>query len=615
MKYSLGALWLLVATNCETAAFVVRPGSTSAKLMQLRMSSGADNALFGGQGNVEGVPDKPPKAPPVDEDNPHGGEMFRRLIEQAEERKRVGSIPPPQPQNTVPPPPGYTAPPPPAYGQPVAPAAGGMMTPEQQMAAMQQQMQAMMQQMQMMQQGVVPPPPPVQQPAVPNVAAPAAPVDPLAQAPTKFEAPKPMEGVRTEVMKFAPRAPEGRNRDAYEINNSADVYFAQLKRDSNVRNEARRAGDVESANRVFGDEGTRALAGYFSDEVIEARRERTKDMYSTSRDEMVLPLEEDGETDDEKTKKLSYSGNSYRDVFARKKAEKASAAATPPPVVDAAPPTTPVVEDSPTEEPQTVPDPETPKLKSESDAIPMSASEDDSEDIRRSLRTLQGLILKHRGGPGFGAGQLKAPEASKLETSLAEVTTLLRKEAGMSGEYSISKTQRPPTTTKTVDVTISTPLQGAIGCVEAAVKMYQMAATENEQKDLLIPLRDALLSAVSTINKAVDNAEQKSQPPQQIEAPPQTMGFPETYAVTKIEDTATAQSSQEIAVITQTQSEMDPNTRQMQQTYEALKQASGDNKFGLKELNKNEVSIEFVVAYLMEPNFVLLYLLWFEEIY
>ena len=97
------------------------------------------------------------------------------------------------------------------------------------------------------------------------------------------------------------------------------MYFAQLKRDSMVRNKARRAGDVESANSVFGDEGTRALAGYFSDEVIEARRERTKDMYSTSRDEMVLPLEEDGESEYDKKQKLSYSGNSYREALARKK--------------------------------------------------------------------------------------------------------------------------------------------------------------------------------------------------------------------------------------------------------------------------------------------------------
>ena len=112
------------------------------------------------------------------------------------------------------------------------------------------------------------------------------------------------------------------------------------------------------------------------------------------------------------------------------------------------------MEYSPAEEPQTVPDPETPKLKSKSDAIPMSASANDSEDIHRSLCTLQGLILKHRGGPGFGAGQLKAPEASKLETSLTEVTTLFGKEAGMSGKYSISKTLQPPTTTKIVDVPV-----------------------------------------------------------------------------------------------------------------------------------------------------------------
>jgi len=43
----------------------------------------------------------------------------------------------------------------------------------------------------------------------------------------------------------------GRNKDADAIANSADVYFAQLKRDSTIRTTARIAGDVETANQAM----------------------------------------------------------------------------------------------------------------------------------------------------------------------------------------------------------------------------------------------------------------------------------------------------------------------------------------------------------------------------
>ena len=46
----------------------------------------------------------------------------------------------------------------------------------------------------------------------------------------------------------------GRNQDADAIQNTADVYFAQLKRDSTVRGIARIRGDQDKANAVFQDE-------------------------------------------------------------------------------------------------------------------------------------------------------------------------------------------------------------------------------------------------------------------------------------------------------------------------------------------------------------------------
>uniref|UniRef100_A0A7S4SJS1 Uncharacterized protein n=1 Tax=Ditylum brightwellii TaxID=49249 RepID=A0A7S4SJS1_9STRA len=43
----------------------------------------------------------------------------------------------------------------------------------------------------------------------------------------------------------------GRNRDADSISNTADIYFAQLKRDSTVRTAARQAGDLDTANQAM----------------------------------------------------------------------------------------------------------------------------------------------------------------------------------------------------------------------------------------------------------------------------------------------------------------------------------------------------------------------------
>jgi hypothetical protein len=49
--------------------------------------------------------------------------------------------------------------------------------------------------------------------------------------------------------------PTGRNNDADSIANSADLYFAQLKRDSSVRTMARYGGRDDVADAVMGDDG------------------------------------------------------------------------------------------------------------------------------------------------------------------------------------------------------------------------------------------------------------------------------------------------------------------------------------------------------------------------
>ena len=66
------------------------------------------------------------------------------------------------------------------------------------------------------------------------------------------------------------------NKDTFDIQNSADLYLAQLKRDTIVRTEARVSGDITTANSPFSDDSVKQLGGYLSDELIELRREQLR---------------------------------------------------------------------------------------------------------------------------------------------------------------------------------------------------------------------------------------------------------------------------------------------------------------------------------------------------
>lgn len=128
----------------------------------------------------------------------------------------------------------------------------------------------------------------------------------------------------TEPHQYLPKRAGG-NNDAYEVNNSADVYFAQLKRDSNVRIEARKRGDMETANAPFAEKGVKALTGLISEELVNSRRERLAENggeFETSRDEMILPLHFADSNDNDVDK--TYTGNSYKEKLmqAKKNREK-----------------------------------------------------------------------------------------------------------------------------------------------------------------------------------------------------------------------------------------------------------------------------------------------------
>ncbi len=196
--------------------------------------------------------------------------------------------------------------------------------------------------------------------------------------------------------------------------------------------------------------------------------------------------------------------------------------------------------------PPTVSQPEPASVVSQ----PQSASSfpsdtEDREEVRRGLRTLMGLILKHRGGPGFGKGRLKGAEAEGFDNLLEEITELLRSEVRSGGVAPVQPVppqvppvqQTPPVSTQPQaraavqpppqQVVSSAPPQpqvpnpvvssamtytapgppdqrmtSTIACVDGAVLMYKNSPPEI-QEGLMIPLRGALMSAVNTCSQII----------------------------------------------------------------------------------------------------------------
>lgn len=311
-------------------------------------------AIFGGENSISDLPDKLPKAPEIDEDNPMGGTMFRKMMEEAEKRKREGGtsrmmerpqndvpppVPPPQPVAAAVPPPPPPQPQQPIAQAPPAPAAGGMDV----MAYYQQQIQAWQQQVTFYTQfcaanpeaaaSMSPPPPPPPPPAglgstpaavppQPQQQVAPVPVQPApvaAAAPPVPAAPQGQDPGQLDPKQFIPKG-EG-NKDTYEITNPADVYFAQLKRDSSVRLRARQQGDLETANKPFEDVGVKALNNFLSEDLIKQRRKQLMENggeFETSRDEMIIPYEEEEEDMDK-----AYTGVSYKEKLMEMKKKRA----------------------------------------------------------------------------------------------------------------------------------------------------------------------------------------------------------------------------------------------------------------------------------------------------
>jgi hypothetical protein len=318
----------LAALLSTGSAFTLQPKTSVNRVSLVRLQqsmmegpgAGDDNAaLFGAP--VPGMPTDVPKAPPIDEDNPMGGEMFRKMMEKAKEGGGRRSnmldtyqepiVPQAQPQAAA-------APPPPPQGG-MDPYAAYLA----QLQAWQQAMTAYAQfsatnpeaaaQMQM--------PAPPQPPQMTGQQTPAQPQSqPPVQTQTNPVAAEPSNSPKT-ARDYMVKG-DGRNPNAYEVNNAADVYFAQLKRDSAVRNDARKRGDIDAANKPFSEEGVKVLKDLISPELIESRRKQMEESggeFETSRDEMLIPYEEDEEEVD-----VTYTGVNYRErlMLAKQKSKR-----------------------------------------------------------------------------------------------------------------------------------------------------------------------------------------------------------------------------------------------------------------------------------------------------
>lgn len=204
-KFGYATFWALASSAGTTDAFVSRSIGRPIASNSINMVGGWDNddfldALSGGN-----------RQPPEDEDIPdQGGSRFKEMFEKAKEADRE-----PAPRPIANP-----------YLEPTQPASKP--TSQEELSV---EEQARLYREMTENGGTAPPPKGADLP------------------------PPPPRYAKTD------RAgrPRGRNRDADSIANTADLYFAQLKRDSSVRGSARLRGDNEEAEKVFADEGIKEL--------------------------------------------------------------------------------------------------------------------------------------------------------------------------------------------------------------------------------------------------------------------------------------------------------------------------------------------------------------------
>ena len=213
MKLNFAAFLALASSTTTTIDAFLSPNIVGSKIPSstVQMVGGWDNddflaALSGGNPQAGNPPPQDGDGD-KEEDGGQGGSMFKRILEQAKSRVEPGPRPVMNPFLAVP-------------NDPVSPANNPLELSVEEQARMFREMMK-------------------------NGGVPAAPME--------------LPAVRRTARTDRAGKPVGRNRDADTIANTADLYFAQLKRDSSVRGIARIQGDDELANKVFEDEGIKEL--------------------------------------------------------------------------------------------------------------------------------------------------------------------------------------------------------------------------------------------------------------------------------------------------------------------------------------------------------------------
>jgi hypothetical protein len=344
--------------------------------------------------------------------------------------------------------------------------------------------------------------------------------------PTRNDAPPPKKPFGNAVAADGRRF--GRNRDADAVVNTADVYFAQLKRDSNARNSARYRGDDATANSVFNDPSIKDIKMHVNPHLEEIRK-KEQEMIETAAEEML----EYAEVDNRPAKPKGYSGVSYKDKISQFKNKKSGGAVAPPvakPVEAVVAPPAPAPVAPPAQAPPVAPPAPAPEpvMQAPPVAAPVAAPpvvapapvapESVDVNIREGIRALMGMLLKHRGGSGFGPGRLTGGEVNSFDMLATDISAILRDEArnapmveelaAIKQMATVQAAQQAaaPAAPAAVQEQSTQPtadrVNGMFACMEGAMQMYKHSPPEL-QEGVLVTLRAALLSAVNTCNDII----------------------------------------------------------------------------------------------------------------
>mmetsp|Transcript_17809 Transcript_17809/g.25165 ORF Transcript_17809/g.25165 Transcript_17809/m.25165 type:complete len:702 (-) Transcript_17809:238-2343(-) len=373
---------------------------------------------------------------------------------------------------------------------------------------------------------------------------------------------------------FIPKPPKEANRDAYEIQNTADVYFAQLKRDSTVRAIARKAGDIETANKPFSDPGVHAIKGILSDELQEARRERRQkgnEQFTTSRDEMLFAYEDTPDID-ESVKRSS--GVSYRQKMEEMKRNRTKKSGNG--------------------------DPETLFKISKEDEIPVRNAADFLSDTNSDLSTSPPSSNVPFSIPKPKPISLDPPSSSDmksdLENSKLESPPTSNPFASFSNSKTPSKTSMTSASTTQSFITVKkqsplttsslTSVEGAMSCVQATIELYKSSTFDNdkEQIDLLTSVRSALMGAVGVINKAI--AEKELEIHRGKDKPDGSIDDGDDIGQVDLH-----MRKVEASVGSTTTATNVYNTQKLEQLYNLITSIKGDEKFGLKDLGFDKITL------------------------